>query len=247
MQNILKTAILYLLTFLISSNASAIEIRWNDESRDTLFINSALADAKKEKFDDAGSRITFFARKFIGKPYKGHTLEGEQEWLTINTDFLDCTTLVDMALALAKTSYTDTANKELTASNLENMRYRNGQGEDYASRLHYNTEWAADNIRRGNITDVTPDISGCKYLTRNLNFMSTHRSLYPALSDKSQYEKIVETEKNYLNCKIPYLPTASLSNPDLLSSIKEGDIIGFATENKNLDMAHLGIVVMLKG
>ncbi|MDE6297454.1 MAG: DUF1460 domain-containing protein, partial [Muribaculaceae bacterium] len=232
---------------IISIKAEALEIRWNDESRDTIFINSALTDARKERFDDAGARVEFFARRFIGKPYKGHTLEGEREWLTINTDYLDCTTFVDMALALAKTSYSDTLTKEQTAYNLENMRYRNGQSEDYASRLHYNSDWACDNIMRANITDVTPDIYGCRYLTRNLNFMSTHRSLYPALSDKSQFEKIVEIEKNYIDCKIPYIPTASISNPKVLQSLKEGDIIGFATGVQNLDMAHLGIIVMQKG
>lgn len=219
------------------------EIRWNNEAADTLNLNKLLKEATYLKFDNPGERVAFFGKKFIGYPYKAHTLEGEIELLTIHTEDFDCTTFVDVALALALASAVEDSNYQTFATILENMRYRDGECRDYASRLHYNTDWAAENIKRGKIIDVTPDLPGKEYLVRTLDFMTTNRSLYPALSDSDSYSKIKEVEKKYQNYKIPYIPVASLTNPKLIASLKEGDIICFATNRKDLDMAHLGILI----
>ena len=73
-------------------------------------------------------------------------------------------------------------NFEDFARTLEYIRYKDGKLDGYASRLHYFTEWIANNESKGLLRNITKDIGGTE-ITKDINFMSTHRELYPFLSD----------------------------------------------------------------
>ncbi len=75
---------------------------------------------------------------FQGTPYVGHTLEAEgEEQLVINLREMDCTTLVENCLALAKTIQNGRPDFSRFASRLKNIRYHSGIINGYPSRLHY--------------------------------------------------------------------------------------------------------------
>jgi len=98
--------------------------------------------------------VLFYANELRNAPYVAHTLEGNQEKLTIEASRFDCTTFVEALYALVKTTLDGNDSWQDYAHNLEDIRYRDGKMVDYASRLHYISDWINDNVRRGNIIDV---------------------------------------------------------------------------------------------
>ena len=220
-----------------------MNVKWHNEASDTTRITEMLKEAAKIKFSNPSEVVGWFGRKFIGTPYVAHTLEGEEESLTINLDELDCTTFVELATALAYTRDEDRQSWHDLVYNLRRLRYRGGDVDGYASRLHYICDWATDNIHRGNIVDITGDIPGCKYLIRTIDFMSSNRDKYPALSDSAEFAKIKGVENTYRNHKFPYIKTTDLNSKEVLKYLREGDILAFVTNLKNLDITHMGMVV----
>ena len=100
------------------------------------------------------------ARYFVGRPYVASTLEREPERLVINLREWDCTTLVESAVALARTAQSPTPTFDVYLRELSRLRYRTAVITDYTDRLHYFTDWIYANARRGLVRDVTAEIGG---------------------------------------------------------------------------------------
>lgn len=238
------------LTCLAATTAQAAslagDIRWHDERQDTLRINELLAFAGSTDAPTAQGRVGAIAREFINTPYEGGTLEGAQEMLTIDMERLDCTTLVDVVAALAKTAGERRLTWQDFAYNLENMRYRQGRMDGYASRLHYISDWAIDNIQRGNISEVTANIPGAGFQVKSLDFMTAHRDLYPALADDAEFARIKNVEGGYRNHRFPIIRTGAI-NKQTLAALRDGDIVALTTKTDGLDVSHLGIIAIVDG
>ncbi|OWW27465.1 hypothetical protein B4Q04_04385 [Zobellia sp. OII3] len=193
---------------------------------------------------DFGKTIVAIGKTFMDTPYVAKTLEiGETETLVINLQGLDCTTYVENVLAFGlmlkkqKTGFHD------FTETLENIRYKDGKLDGYASRLHYFSEWIANNEKKGLLRDITSEIGG-KEITKPINFMSTHRDLYPFLSDDKNFEKVKASE-NYLNHQpICILPQDEIEANEHL--IQTGDIIALTTSINGLDVTHTGIATREK-
>lgn len=219
-----------------------MKVRWHNETADTTKISQLLIKSADVRFDNASQRVGWFGRQFIGTPYGAHTLEGDEEMLTVNLDSIDCTTFVETAIALAHTSSENRLGWQDFVYNLRNMRYRNGDVNGYASRLHYICDWATDNIHRGLLADITPNSEKCKYMVRTIDFMSSHRNLYPSLSDSAEFAKIRAIEDGYRNHRFPYVKTVDLGYKPLLDMLREGDILAFVSNWKDLDVTHMGML-----
>ena len=76
----------------------------------------------------------------------------------------------------------DAYRKELTS-----IRHRGGVINAYASRLHYFTDWASDNEKKGILLDRTKELGGLPY-RKKVYFMSDHRHLYLEFSDSAVYK-----------------------------------------------------------
>lgn len=131
--------------------------------------------------------------------------------------------------------------------NLEQLRYRQGRLDGYASRLHYISDWIVDNTHRGNLREVTDRMPGVKYQVKTLDYMSRHRDAYPALADDSAFDKIKNCEVGYRSHRFPYLRSSSLMGKKAPTWIKEGDVIAFTTKTEGLDVTHIGIVTIKNG
>lgn len=129
------------------------------------------------------------------------------------------------------------------ANNLENVRYREGRIDGYASRLHYISEWAVDNTSRGNIEEITKDVPGARELIKTINFMSTHRDSYPALKDDETFNTIKKYEDGYRNHKTYYLKKEQLNGKGICNAVQEGDFVGLVCKTPGLDISHMGMVV----
>lgn len=188
---------------------------------------------------DLGKTMVSVGKTFLQTPYVAQTLEiGDTETLVINLQGLDCTTFVENVLAFTLLLQHEKTDFDSFAKVLETIRYKNGKLDGYASRLHYFSEWIANNGQKGLITDITANIGG-KEITKEINFMSTHRELYPFLEDDVNYDKIKASENFLNNEAICYLPQDQIEANEHL--IESGDIIALTTSIKGLDITHTGI------
>ena len=214
-------------------------------ANDTTEINELLRRGYDSGITSPNKMIAQYARWLLDKPYVAHTLEGEQELLTINIDELDCTTFVETLYALARTTLDKRYSWRDYAHNLESIRYRGGEIKGYASRLHYISDWIIDNNHRGNLRETTHDMSGVKYNVKTINYMSKHRDLYPALADEDTFQAIRNVERGYTNHRFPFLKMEWTNMKKLVKDLQEGDIIGIVTKIEGLDIQHMGVVVMV--
>lgn len=220
-----------------------VEVRFGNEATDTLRLTQLLDAAAAQNFSSPEARVAFFGRQFDGIPYAAHTLEGDEEVLTVRVDSLDCTTFVETCLALAYTAGEHRNSWRDFVYNLRRLRYRNGEVDGYPSRLHYISDWAVDNKHRGNFSDVTPTLPKCSYIVRTIDFMTAHRDKYPALADSANYARIRNVESGYRNHRFPYIKTFDLNNKAVKEALHDGDVIGFVAKMPDLDVVHMGMIV----
>jgi len=195
----------------------------------------AISNLKKEDF---GETIVAVGKTFIGIPYVAKTLEiGETESLVINLQGMDCTTYVENVLTFSLMLEQQKKDFDSYAKNLETIRYKDGKLEGYASRLHYFSEWIANNERKGLLKDMTSEIGGIVN-NKDIDFMSTHRELYPFLKDPENYKKIQESEQFLKTKSLCILPQDQIRANEHL--IQTGDIIALTTSIKGLDITHTG-------
>lgn len=229
-------------------NAWAIlpsEAYFQNEELDTVRINSILVKAVLIR--NPQERVTTIGKEFIGTPYVANTLDSEPERLTINIEGLDCTTFVENTLALAYTAGEGRSSWRDYVINLEKIRYRNGVMSDYASRLHYISDWIIDNTHRGIIKEYTTHMPINDWQIKTLDFMSSNRDKYSALKDSSQYSRVKSYEIGYRNHRFPYIKTGRLSNKAIIAALKDGDIIAITTKVPGLDVSHMGILIKKDG
>jgi hypothetical protein len=190
-----------------------------------------------------GDTLTAIGKTFMGTPYVAKTLEiGDTEALVVNLQGLDCTTFVENVLAFGNLLRREAHTLDTFTEILEKIRYKDGVLDGYPSRLHYFSEWIANNDKKGLVTDYTAQLGG-KALTRDINFMSTHRDLYPFLASEDNFLKIKASER-YLNDRpIHVLAQDKIAAQEHL--MQSGDIIALATSIEGLDVTHTGFAIRM--
>ncbi len=223
--------------FLISLTISAQQLICSDQ--DKVAFDIKIREIEKLKQSDFGDTMISVGETFLGTPYVAKTLEiGESESLVINLQGMDCTTYVENVLAFSTLLMEDKLNFDSFSNTLENIRYKDGKLDGYASRLHYFSEWIANNQKKRLLEDVTAAIGGVE-IKKDINFMSTHRNLYPFLQDEANFIKIKASE-NYLNHQsICILPQDQIEANE--NQIQNGDIIALTTSITGLDITHTGL------
>jgi hypothetical protein len=228
---------LFILFFSLLEMVYSQQIICSAEDKQAFEDKIIEIDGLLEK--DFGQTLVLVGKTFLGTPYVAKTLEiGETETLVINLHGLDCTTYVENVLAFSLLLREGKWDFNSYTNEIETIRYKNGKLDGYASRLHYFSEWIANNEKKGLINDITSKIGGIE-IRKEINFMSSHRDLYPFLKDDVNYEKIKASE-NYLNNQtICILPQDQIETNEHL--IKSGDIIALTTSINGLDITHTGI------
>ncbi len=180
------------------------------------------------------------ARFFIGTPYVAHTLDKTQkEELVVNLHELDCVTFVENVLALSLATYSGNLSEDYFVEKLTKIRYRNNEVMDYASRIHYTSDWIFENERKGLIRNISKELSGVKE-TKRIDFMSSHRSAYQQLAaDDAMLSEIIQIE-NIINDRggFFYLPKELIASK--ANEIPHIAVIGFVTSIDGLDTTHVG-------
>lgn len=225
--------------FLLSLPISSQQLICSDQDRTAFDIK--IKEIQNLKQSDLGNTMISVGQTFLGLPYVAKTLEiGESEALVINLQGMDCTTYVENVLAFSILLHEDKMSFDSFANTLENIRYKDGVLDGYASRLHYFSEWLANNEKKGLIEDITAETGGIE-IKKEINFMTTHRDLYPFLADEENFNKIKASETSLNHQPICILPLDQIEANENL--IKNGDIIALTTAIPGLDITHTGIAI----
>jgi hypothetical protein len=182
---------------------------------------------------------------FRGRPYLAGTLdEPATETLVVRLDGFDCVTFIETVLAMARGVQTGDTTYAGFARRLAEQRYRNGTMQGYCSRLHYFTEWLADNEEKGIVERLDDELGG-RRLADTIDFMSTHRSSYDRFATNDSLYACVQAMEEGLQAQqqtrpVRYVPQDSLRA--VYDELRAGDIVGIATSIDGLDVSHSGLV-----
>jgi hypothetical protein len=206
------------------------------------FQISVKEDLKVKPINDV---VVEIGENFLGTDYLAHALEEDgDEQLVINLSGLDCTTLVENTLALARCVKQDSTSFEHYLDELQFIRYRNGVVDGYPSRLHYFSDWITDNVPKGVITDETMKLGGIP-IKFNLNFMSTHPDSYRQLKENPDLVPVIQMqEKEISSREYYYIPKDVFRSKE--KYIDSGEIIAITTTVEGLDIGHIGIAIKMK-
>ena len=212
---------------LCTGNIRAYQVTY--QPQDSVKVERLLCDARKAK--RISNPVIYFARQLLGLPYVAHTLEvNDKEQLVVNLRQLDCTTYVENVVALTMCLQQGQYRFKDFCDNLLTIRYRKDCKPQYVSRLHYFTEWIADNT--------------CKGLCREIQQPEKYKMLKAHPED---IPAIANTEKALNKLKFRYIPKSKIGNTKLLrQTIHNGDILALTTKLDGLDIQHIGFAVWHK-
>jgi hypothetical protein len=233
-------SILFIITLFIISSASAQSHKTYSEPRDREIFESYIKFMKGKERLPIEKVVVESAKFFLSVPYVAHTLEIEPEGLVINLRGLDCTTFVETVLALSKTIKSSDPTFEKFCDNLKFIRYREGEITGFHDRLHYTTDWMYENERKGLLQRVihTPE---WKPLKVDLSVMSSNPDKYKQLaSNETLIPFIKDKEKEISSREHHYLPAEKIEKNK--THFRSGDIVGFTTKIKGMDVSHMGII-----
>ena len=235
-----------LLLVLMSVTGRAAEPLYTQA--DSLRVMGLFSEARRQPVNT--DMVLFFARSLCGIPYVAHTLEtGKTERLVVNMRQMDCATYVDNVVALTlcmeQRRYTFAA----VCDNLRLIRYRAGAALHYTTRLHYFSDWIADNSAKGicrELQSPSPPFTGKG--TVNVYYMSANPLRYKALRLNPSYTSaIAASEKRLTGHTYRYIPKALTGDTALMRrAVNDGDIIALTTTLGGLDIHHVGFAVWHK-
>jgi hypothetical protein len=235
----MKSYFLLMFLFLLAELAPAQDIVCPPRDR-TAFHNKMVQIGKLQGAGDFGDTLTAIGKTFRGIPYVAKTLEvGKTESLVVNLHGLDCTTFVENVMAFGMMLREGSTRISDFIQALELIRYEDGKLNGYASRLHYFSYWIANNEKKGLLKDITGEIGGKEVVGKEVDFMGSHRELYPFLQDGENFKQILQTEKKLKQRSLCILPQHRVAANEHL--IRTGDIIALTTSIKGLDVTHTGI------
>ena len=206
-----------------------------------------LADARAQGVADRpfGEIVQWVGEQLIGRPYVAGMLDAPpEEVLVVDLRAFDCVLYVENTLALARSIALGEGDYAAYAGHVEAMRYREGRRDGYCSRLHYFSDWIAENERAGRVQNVTAEVGGEPF-DKEITFMTANRDAYPKLVSDETFQCIAGTEAALRGVELFYVPQDRIAGAYGL--LRPGDVIATATSIGGLDVTHTGFVHQAEG
>ena len=217
------------------------------EARSGPALGSRIAAGHAQRWDTLaiGERVGRFGRSMEGIPYVAGTLEGPgPEACRVTTEGLDCVTFMELALNLARTTRAADEREPAPEDVIDAVtftRYRAGRLDGYLSRLHYTSEWIADNIAKGVLEDVTPSLGGVRF-PLSVGYMSSHPEAYPALrANPALADSMRHIERRINATRRTHIPRDRVAAIE--RRLQTGDLVAISTSIQGLDYSHTGLIV----
>jgi hypothetical protein len=223
-----------------AQDAAVVDGRVVYTPEDVRIFEAVMERARRERLDTLalGDIIVRVGRTFVGNPYTPHTLDiPGDERVIVNLREFDCVTFVESTLALAR--MIRDGRSDFAGFPAELRR------DGYPSRLHYFSEWIADNDDMGIVEDVTGSLGGIAD-DEPITFMSQHADAYPQLDGfPDRIERIRTTEERLSQRPRAYIPQSEIDA--VAEGIHDGDVIAATSSVEGLDIAHTGFALWQDG
>ncbi|HSF17923.1 MAG TPA: N-acetylmuramoyl-L-alanine amidase-like domain-containing protein [Vicinamibacteria bacterium] len=165
------------------------------------------------------------------------------ERLRIELERFECVTFIESSLAAARCGYVNEPTAECFTREIVESRYRGGVLSDYASRLHYFTEWIDDNESRGRLNNLTGELGGFP-VRKDFFRISTHELARASVPDELA-RKMRNVEARLSG--IPHLVVPRASARSASRALEDGDLVAFVGERPGLLVHHAGFVLHVRG
>ena len=221
--------------------ADTVETASPDPETEAAF-RQILQDARAQDVATRpyGEIVQWAGEQLIGRPYVAGLLDAPpEETLVVDLTRFDCVLYVENVLALARAIALGQDGYDDYARSVEALRYRDGARAGYCSRLHYFSDWIADNERRGAVQNVTAAVGGEPF-EKEIAFMSANRESYPKLVSDEVFACIVASEAELGDVELFYVPQDRIA--EAYGLLQPGDVIATATSIGGLDVTHTGFV-----
>jgi len=190
-----------------------------------------------------GDLIGKIANELEGTPYKANTLELslESEFCSVNLTALDCVTFYETCLGFARMLKKGGRTPDALLNEVSFTRYRGGKRGDYSTRLHYTTDWFADNESK-HVVQLLSQLPGAEPFTRRVSLMTDHPEGSSQLVAQPKLVPKIKVTENEINKRsITFIPIEKIAAVEPL--LKTGDIVGICTNIPGLDIQHTGLVI----
>jgi hypothetical protein len=211
-------------------------------------VQDAHRDGIQQK--STGERVAYFGRGMVGKPYVGGTLDTNPtaEACYVSLERLDCVTFMETALGMARINFgkRSAVTREDLIRNVEFTRYRGGRVGGYLSRLHYTSDWIADNVKKGVVEDLSKTLPGATKLQLTFDFMSRNYTAYAALkANPDLLPELKEIEAKLTAMDKWMIPSSLATLAEKF--LRSGDIVAIVDKRPGLDYAHVGMIIVEEG
>jgi Protein of unknown function (DUF1460) len=223
-----------------AQTSACLSFNWVATARDSALFLTYLEVARQQP--DLNAQVLAVAKKMIGTPYVGGTLDRykEEERLQINLRGVDCWTSVEQCVAVGLSTRDSVADFACFAQHLRRLRYRDGLINGYGSRLHYFSEWVDQAIRAGILRELTTEWGGVPY-EKSISFMTDNRRLYPHLNDSIAFAQVLDAQTVISRYSISHIPKSKVGAVE--KQLREGDLVVITSVKSNLDVEHEGFAI----
>jgi hypothetical protein len=207
---------------------------------DRILVKALQGEWSTLPIGDCMGRI---AKELEGTPYVGFTLELSQdkEVCSVNLTGLDCVTFFEDTLCFARMLKKGGRKPKDLLEEVTFTRYRGGKLGDFTSRLHYTTDWFADNEAKNVVKILAPELPGAAPFTQKVGIMTEKPQNYRQLAAHPDLIPKIKTFEDEINARsMRFVPMDKLGSIESL--LKTGDIVGVCTTEPGIDIAHTGLV-----
>ena len=231
------------LALVLPMNVSAQSVAQGNISKESIEKYSKISKELLANRDKSVPELMIIAAKqMLGTEYVAGSLEQVPEKLKVSLVETDCILFVETCLAMAVNAKKGNDSPDSLCAFIQGTRYRNGVVDGYTSRLHYTSEWIRQGEANGIFREITDVLSGENLSGQRFSYMSEHTGAYKQIKDNpAEIAKIAKMEES-LNRYTDYyvIPKADVKKMEHL--LKDGDILGFNSNVKGLDIAHVALV-----
>ena len=231
------------LALVLPMNVSAQSVAQGNISKESVEKYSKISKELLANKDKSVPELMIIAAKqMLGTEYVAGSLEQVPEKLKVSLVETDCILFVETCLAMAVNAKKGNDSPDSLCAFIQGTRYRNGVVDGYTSRIHYTSEWIRQGEANGIFREITDVLSGENLSGQRFSYMSEHTGAYKQIKDNpAEIAKIAKMEES-LNRYTDYyvIPKAEVKKMEHL--LKDGDILGFNSNVKGLDIAHVALV-----
>lgn len=226
--------------FALGSKRPKVEVHFTGKHAfSRLLAEAEKGDWKKLPMGELVGRVGTF---FLDTPYVNYTLDhlADREVCIVNLQELDCVTFVETTLALSRLIKSGYSGGGQLASEIQLIRYRNGECDGFCSRLHYLSDWLYDNERKGLLSNYTRDLPGAISVKEQVALMSSRPKLYKQLRAHPELMPLIKKDEEAIDARTYYrLPKEKVQAAE--PYMQTGDVVAITTSAKILDCAHTGL------